>query len=47
LSDAANNQLSNIETILLQKRETHKTQIEEDIYIISEELRNIIHGDME
>ena len=41
-----NNQLADIETTLLQTGEIHKTQIGGDIYSISEELRNIIHGDM-
>jgi len=39
--------LADIETILLQTEETYKIQIGRDIYSISEELRNIIHGDME
>jgi len=47
LADAINNQLADIETTLLQIEETHKTQISGDIYSISEELRNIIHRDME
>jgi len=47
IADAANNQLADIETVLLQTRETHKAQIRGDIYSISEDLRNIIHGDME
>ena len=47
LADTANNQLANIEIILLQTGETHKTQIGRDIYNISEELRNNIHVDME
>ena len=38
--------LANIETILLQTREIHKTQISGDIYNISQELRNIIYRDM-
>jgi len=45
--DAINNQLANIVTILLQTEETYRTQIGRDIYNISKELRNIIHGDME
>ena len=45
--DAINNQLANIVTILLQTEETYRTQIGRDIYNISEELRNIIHRDME
>lgn len=45
--DVANNQLADIKTILLQTEEAHKKQIGEDIYNISEELRNIIHGDIE
>jgi len=47
LADATNNQLADIETTLLQMEETYKTQISRDIYSISEELRNIIHRDME
>ena len=47
LVDEANNQLANIETILLQNRETHKIQIGGDIYNISKELRNVIYRDME
>lgn len=47
LADIANNQPADIETTLLQTGETYKTQIEGDIYSISEELRNIIYGDME
>jgi len=47
LANIANNQLADIKTILLQIEETYKTQIGEDIYSISEELKCIIHGDME
>jgi len=43
LADAANNQLADTKTILLQTRETHKIQIGRDIF---EELRSIIYGDM-
>ena len=45
--NTAKNQLANIETILLQTRETHRTQIGGDIYSISKELRNVIYRDME
>ena len=47
LADAANNQLVDIRTILLQTRETHKIQISRDIYSISKELRNMIYKDIE
>ena len=47
LADTANNQLADIETILLQTRETHRVQISRDIYSISKELKNIIHRDIE
>jgi len=47
LADAANNRLADIEIILLQTEETYKIQISRDIYSISEELRNIIHRDIE
>ena len=39
--------MADIETILLQTKEIHKIQISKDIYSISEELRNIIHRDIE
>lgn len=41
-ADVANNQMADIETVLLQTGETHKAQIGENIYSISEVLRNII-----
>jgi len=47
LADITNNQLADIETTLLQIEKTYKTQIGEDIYSISKELQNIIHGDIE
>ena len=47
LTDIANNQLADIETILLKIGETYRIQISEDIYSISEKLRNIIHKDIE
>jgi len=47
LANIAKNQLADIKTTLLQIGETHKTQIGEDIYSISEELKGIIYGDME
>jgi len=47
LADTANNQLADIETILLQTRETHRVQISRDIYNISKELKNIIYRDIE
>ena len=46
MANIANNQLANIETTLLQTEKIHKTQTGEDIYSISEELKNIIHRDM-
>ena len=46
LANVVKNQLANIETILLQTKETHKMHISRDIYSISKELRNIIYGDM-
>ena len=39
--------IADIETTLLQASEDYKIQISRDIYSISEELWNIIHGDME
>jgi len=39
--------LADIETILLQTKETYKIQIGRDIYSISEELRITIYGDIE
>ena len=47
LTDTANNQLADIETILLKIGETYRIQISEDIYSISEKLRNIIYEDIE
>ena len=47
LANAANNQLADIETILLQTKETHRILIGRNIYSISKELKNIIHGNME
>ena len=47
LADVVNNQLADIKTTLLQIKEMYKIQIGEDNYSILEELRNIIHGDME
>jgi len=47
LVDAANNQLADIITILLQTKETYRTQIGGDIYNIFKELRNVIHRDIE
>lgn len=47
LADTANNQLVDIEIILLKIGETYRIQISEDIYSISEKLRNIIHEDIE
>jgi len=47
LAGTENNQLANIETILLQTEESHKIQIEGDIYSILKELRKIVHGDIE
>ena len=47
LVNAANNQLADIETIILQTGETHRMQIGGDIYNISEKLRKIIHRDIE
>ena len=38
LADTVNNQLADVKTILLQASEDYKTQIEKDIYSISEEL---------
>ena len=46
LADTANNQLADIETILLQTRETHRVQISRDIYSIFKKLKNIIHRDI-
>ena len=46
LANAANNQLVDTKTILLQTRETHKIQIGRNIYNISQELRSIIYRDM-
>ena len=46
LVDIANNRLADIETILLQTGKTHRIQIGGDIYNISKELRNFIHGNM-
>jgi len=45
--DAANNQLADIVTILLQTKKIYKTQISGDIYNIFKELRNVIHRDIE
>ena len=39
--------MADIETILLQTKETYKIQIGRDIYSISEELRITIYGDIE
>ena len=47
LVDAANNQLADIKTTLLQIGEIHKIQIGRNIYSISEELWNIICEEME
>jgi len=46
LADTENNQLVDIETTLLQTKETYKTQISGDIYSIFKEQRKIIHRDM-
>ena len=46
MANVANNQLANVETTLLQTEKIHKTQIGEDIYSISEDLKNIDHRDM-
>lgn len=46
MANVANNQLANVETTLLQTEKIHKIQIGEDIYSISEDLKNIIHRDM-
>ena len=47
LANISNNQLAGIKTILLEIEEIYKIQIGGDIYSISKELRNIIHGDIE
>ena len=47
LADAANNQLTDIKTVILQTRKTYRKKISRDIYSISEELRNVIHGKIE
>ena len=47
LSNIANNQLVDIETTLLQTSKNYKAQVGRDIYSISKELRNVIHGEME
>jgi len=47
LADIANNQLADVKTILLQASEDYKTQIEKDIYSISEELQDVIHREIE
>jgi len=47
LANITNNQLADIRTFLLQIRKTDKIQISRDIYSISEEVRNIIHTDIE
>jgi len=46
-ADTANNQMVDIETVLLQTRETYKVQIGGNIYSISEVLRNIIYRNIE
>ena len=45
--NVANNQVVDIETILLQTRETHRMQFSRNIYNIFKELRNIIYRDIE
>ena len=47
LAEAANTQLVKIETTILQTSKAHEIQIAGDIFNISEDLQNIIQGDME
>jgi len=47
LANAANNQLADIETILLQTKETYRILISRNIYSISKELINIIYRNIE
>ena len=45
--EVANTQLAEIEMTILQASNNYKIQMVEDIFSISEELQNIIQGDME
>lgn len=47
LTNAANIELTDIETMLLQSSDTHKKQIGGNLYSISQDLWNILHKDME
>jgi len=47
LVEVANTQLAEIETSILQASDNYKIQTVEDIFSISEDLQNIIQGDIE
>jgi len=46
LADVANTQLAEIETTILQASDVYRTQIASDIFSISEDLQDIIQGNM-
>ena len=47
LANAANIELTDIKTVLLQSSNIYKEQIGEDIYSITNNLQNIVYRDME
>ena len=47
LANAANIELTDIKTVLLQPSNIYKEQIGEDIYSITNNLQNIVYRDME